>query len=225
MPSSGGVVNISQRGEAAVRRLIGEQPEAAGSRSFKKLEAIFAELLELGFSEAQCERALRATSSLSDALDWLCLNIPNTELPARFSVGEREDGSQPSAKMEVIAAKEQPGQKPERKREAVDERLVLKGKKAAGADTTEDASGENKEWILQYMAKAQEEEQREKRRAKAQAKFLGLDFGQQLTELRAVFNRLKELLERVKAQPASAPHVPKLKGVMGKLGKSPLIFV
>lgn len=47
------------------------------------------ELQQLGFSEQDAETAVNslAQPSLATCLDWLCLHIPEEELPAAFAPG------------------------------------------------------------------------------------------------------------------------------------------
>ena len=52
------------------------------------------QLRSLGFDTTHAEDAVAITiaeegrPSLKGALDWLCLHVPETDLPARFAAGE-----------------------------------------------------------------------------------------------------------------------------------------
>ena len=52
------------------------------------------QLRSLGFDSTHAEDAVAITiaeggcPSLESALDWLCLHVPETELPAKFAAGE-----------------------------------------------------------------------------------------------------------------------------------------
>ena len=52
-------------------------------------EVILQELQQLGFSEQDAETAVNslAQPSLATCLDWLCLHIPEEELPTAFAPG------------------------------------------------------------------------------------------------------------------------------------------
>jgi len=53
-------------------------------------EVITCELQELGFTEQDAESAINSVShpSLAVCLDWLCLHIPEEELPLAFAPGK-----------------------------------------------------------------------------------------------------------------------------------------
>ena len=52
-----------------------------------QLEDLVSELQTLGFDNEDSRQAARQSTSLSAALDWLCLNIPEEKLPSHFASG------------------------------------------------------------------------------------------------------------------------------------------
>lgn len=67
-----------------------EGPEGPGGPD--PAAALLDELLLLGFAEGHARRALAACgrgAGLVSALDWLCINVPEEELPVNFAPGER----------------------------------------------------------------------------------------------------------------------------------------
>ena len=78
-------VRLSPQVQAQLKGLVEENPVPAGKRSFKRLNAVWAELLRLGFSESQCQAALgiQHVHDLTSALDWMSVFLPNEELPQR----------------------------------------------------------------------------------------------------------------------------------------------
>ena len=83
------VLRLSDEVQQQVKELIQKQPEPDHStkRSFKKLNAVWAELLRLGFTESDCETvlALHHVHDLTSALDWLTVHLPNDQLPRQVS--------------------------------------------------------------------------------------------------------------------------------------------
>ena len=51
------------------------------------MDDLIMELSSLGFEESDARMASLRCKSLSDALDWLCLNVPEEKLPADFAAG------------------------------------------------------------------------------------------------------------------------------------------
>jgi ATP-dependent RNA helicase DHX57 len=77
-------------GEADAEGWEALEPEGGGGAAAESAEALVQELAELGFAEAAARRAAAALggrATLADALDWLCLRLPEAELPANFAPG------------------------------------------------------------------------------------------------------------------------------------------
>ena len=66
--------------------------DGQGEEGGEPAAALLDELLLLGFGEGHARRAVAACggrgASLPAALDWLCLNVPEDELPVNFAPGE-----------------------------------------------------------------------------------------------------------------------------------------
>eukprot|EP00798_Chlamydomonas_sp_ICE-L_P014354 gene14354-20351_t len=77
--------------------LVEDPTEASGIRNqkqaIKQYHAVFDELLGLGFNQHQIQEALKAlplgSATLDTTMDWLCLNLPPSQLPRRFAGGQR----------------------------------------------------------------------------------------------------------------------------------------
>jgi len=78
-----------------------QQPAAAPAASAKQLQRQYAgtysRLVEYGFAAQQVQAALRALplgacAGVEAALDWLCLNLPQNQLPRRFAGATRGGG-------------------------------------------------------------------------------------------------------------------------------------
>ncbi|XP_010414781.1 PREDICTED: DExH-box ATP-dependent RNA helicase DExH7, chloroplastic-like [Camelina sativa] len=175
-PSSGPKLQISAENEDRLRRLLlnsgrsGPSVPAPVSNSLskaqktKKLTNVYEKLSCEGFVDDQIELALsslRDGATFEAALDWLCLNLPSHELPAKLSTGaprfpttggsvgvisiSREDWND-SAYSSVQVEEE----KPEvlvRVKGKKDEEGALNSSKSSQAD-----------WIRHYMMRQEEEE-------------------------------------------------------------------
>ena len=64
-----------------------EDGRVSNSRSAADVEDLAAELEMFGFVQPDAAAAASKCDSLSSALDWLCLNIPEDRLPAEFAAG------------------------------------------------------------------------------------------------------------------------------------------
>ncbi|TYK11219.1 DExH-box ATP-dependent RNA helicase DExH7 [Cucumis melo var. makuwa] len=99
--SSGPKLNISAENETRLRRLLLSSARSTPSvtpaddslskvQKVKKLKAVYEKLSCEGFTNDQIELALSAIgdgATFEAALDWLCLNLPSSELPLKFSSG------------------------------------------------------------------------------------------------------------------------------------------
>ncbi|XP_038878021.1 DExH-box ATP-dependent RNA helicase DExH7, chloroplastic isoform X2 [Benincasa hispida] len=99
--SSGPKLNISAENETRLRRLLlssGRSTPSVNSaddslskvQKVKKLKAVYENLSCEGFTNDQIELALSTIgdgATFEAALDWLCLNLPSSELPLKFSSG------------------------------------------------------------------------------------------------------------------------------------------
>lgn len=131
------------------------QKDVSQRMTTKRLTDMYMSLARAGFKHNQIESAMRNTliygGDLVDALDWLCLNIANEDLPSDFSEtlkreetkrrsgfqAEQIDKSQISAGFQII---EKPAD-----RKKIEEKKDISGKSNANKDV--DAV---KNWILRY---------------------------------------------------------------------------
>lgn len=99
--SSGPKLQISAENETRLRRLLLSAGHSTPSvtpaddslskvQKVKKLKDVYEKLSCEGFTNDQIELALSAIgdgATFEAALDWLCLNLPSSELPLKFSTG------------------------------------------------------------------------------------------------------------------------------------------
>ncbi|XP_022922708.1 DExH-box ATP-dependent RNA helicase DExH7, chloroplastic [Cucurbita moschata] len=99
--TSGAKLHISAENETRLRRLLLSSGRSTPSvthaddslskvQKVKKLQSVYEKLSCEGFTNDQIELALSTigdSATFEAALDWLCLNLPSSELPLKFSSG------------------------------------------------------------------------------------------------------------------------------------------
>ncbi|XP_021285972.1 DExH-box ATP-dependent RNA helicase DExH7, chloroplastic isoform X1 [Herrania umbratica] len=175
--SSAPRLQISAENENRLRRLLLNSGHSAQSQTdsnpvqdslskaqkAKKLKAVYEKLSCEGFSNDQIELAL---SSLKDgatfeaALDWLCLNLPQNELPLKFSSGTslQSDGVGP---ISVISFKHEdwtPSVDASTRIKENLQGLSVKTKGSADEDSLNTCQPSQADWIRQYMEQQEEDE-------------------------------------------------------------------
>ncbi|XP_012946084.1 ATP-dependent RNA helicase dhx29 [Aplysia californica] len=171
-------VRLPDKLESALIEQIGEEQRSRqGQRDVskrltsKKLTDVYDSLLGTGFSRTQVEAAMSncimGGGDLIDALDWLCLNTQNDQLPAGFSETLQKEEEKRRPKFDLSLHEEK------------DLRLVAsqdsggeKGETSSGGKSTRSETpsaktdkggggGGMKNWILQYAEQSSEEEEEE----------------------------------------------------------------
>ncbi|XP_052808970.1 ATP-dependent RNA helicase DHX29-like [Mya arenaria] len=114
----------------------------------KKLVDIYTNLSNAGFTHKQIEQSMENTilhgGDLIDALDWLCLNLPNDKLPSNFSAAMQQEEDRMRPKFDVVqqvlesSVEKEAAAKP------------LPQKKMDKESAPDEVKVSSKDWILQY---------------------------------------------------------------------------
>ncbi|WAR09447.1 DHX29-like protein, partial [Mya arenaria] len=114
----------------------------------KKLVDIYTNLSNAGFTHKQIEQSMENTilhgGDLIDALDWLCLNLPNDKLPSNFSAAMQQEEDRMRPKFDVVqqvlesSVEKEAAAKP------------LPQKKMEKESAPDEVKVSSKDWILQY---------------------------------------------------------------------------
>ncbi|XP_033625049.1 ATP-dependent RNA helicase DHX29-like [Asterias rubens] len=128
--------------------------------SAKKLTDLYMALAVVGFTHDQITAAMSNNlvqgGDLHSALDWLCLNLPDNELPAGFAgTFLEEDRQEMKDKVRKTFMEDQAG-----KREGGKQRK--KEKKPVQEESQKDPKVNVKNWILQYAEAYSEDEEEDK---------------------------------------------------------------
>ncbi|KAE8650533.1 DExH-box ATP-dependent RNA helicase DExH7, chloroplastic isoform X2 [Cucumis sativus] len=172
--SSGPKLNISAENETRLRRLLLSSGRSTPSvtpaddslskvQKVKKLKAVYEKLSCEGFTNDQIELALSAIgdgATFEAALDWLCLNLPSSELPLKFSSGTSlhthvggsvrilQTAQKDCPSMVVQSSKDEDGNK--------DVPIILsRGKDDDKLDRFQSSQAE---WIKQYVEQQEEDD-------------------------------------------------------------------
>ncbi|WCJ18473.1 RNA helicase family protein [Euphorbia peplus] len=173
--SSGPRLQISAENENRLRRLLlnssgstlpaistPAQENVSRSQKAKRLKNIYENLSCQGFSNDQIELALTSlkdNATIESAMDWLCLNLPGSELPLKFSSGTslHNDGGSVS----VISTAREDWTPPvlvtqtEEDVQAVSVRIKGRWDEDETLDSHQPSQAD---WIRQYMQQQEEDE-------------------------------------------------------------------
>ncbi|XP_061887217.1 ATP-dependent RNA helicase DHX29 [Entelurus aequoreus] len=135
----------------------GDKGPVSGRLTNKKLLDLYTALQKFNFKREHIEEAMKSSvlygGDLHSALDWLCLNLTDDELPEGFTQQMQEE-NQRSRPMFQPAAQQQNPAAP-----------IQATPKALSRDTTKDAVQDDdarmKDWILRYAEQSSEEEEEE----------------------------------------------------------------
>ncbi|KIZ04050.1 hypothetical protein MNEG_3905 [Monoraphidium neglectum] len=116
--SEASVRSILQELEAPLQQQQQGQLPPGGAAAAKQLQRAYADtyerLVDYGFSHDQVQLALRAlplgaAAEVAPALDWLCLNLPQSQLPRRFAGAARGGGGAAGAAAVKVLSVAAPG--------------------------------------------------------------------------------------------------------------------
>ncbi|XP_022136497.1 DExH-box ATP-dependent RNA helicase DExH7, chloroplastic isoform X2 [Momordica charantia] len=174
--SSGPKLHISAENETRLRRLLLSSGRSTPSaipaddslskvQKVKKLKTVYEKLSCEGFTNDQIELALSAIgdgATFEAALDWLCLNLPSSELPLKFSSGTslhtHEGGS---IRILQTAQKDCPSvgvQSSKYKDGGEDSSVIFNRRK--DDDTLDFFQSSQAQWIKQYVEQQEEDDYR-----------------------------------------------------------------
>ncbi|KAI1905280.1 hypothetical protein AGOR_G00014480 [Albula goreensis] len=135
----------------------GDKGPVSGRLTTKKLLDLYTALQKLHFKTEHIEEAMKSSvlygGDLHSALDWLCLNLQDGELPEGFSQKMHEENHKTKPKFQNPAERKQ--QQP--KVEVPKEPDRQEAKKAP----VKDEAASMKDWILRYAEQSSEEESEE----------------------------------------------------------------
>ncbi|KAL7848001.1 hypothetical protein AOLI_G00227190 [Acnodon oligacanthus] len=136
----------------------GDKGPISGRLTTKKLLDLYTALQNFHFNTAHIEEAMKSSmlygGDLHSALDWLCLNLKDDELPEGFSQSMREENNKSRAKFQD---QKQQSQTAVRKEEPKQEEKPKAKVKDDGVNV--------KEWILRYAEQEEEESSEEEERS------------------------------------------------------------
>uniref|UniRef100_A0A2C9JGM8 RNA helicase n=1 Tax=Biomphalaria glabrata TaxID=6526 RepID=A0A2C9JGM8_BIOGL len=137
----------------------------------KKLSNVYNSLTDAGFSKNQVEAAMSATiacgGDLLDALDWLCLNTQNDQLPAGFSETLHKEEEKLRPKFDTTLQIDM--KQAQNIAAATDSKIPIPQKidKLKGAEQQTSV----KDWVLSYAEQESEEESEEEETEETEAHF------------------------------------------------------
>ncbi|XP_066567712.1 ATP-dependent RNA helicase DHX29 isoform X2 [Amia ocellicauda] len=145
------------------RQEYGDKAPISGRITTKKLLDLYTALQAFSFRTEHIEEAMKSSvlygGDLHSALDWLCLNLRDDELPEGFSQKMQEENQKTKPKFQPPAQKKAA---PEPEVQKASEQQELK------AGSKQD-SVSVKEWILRYAEQSSEDEEQEENGKPAQA--------------------------------------------------------
>ncbi|XP_019938004.2 ATP-dependent RNA helicase DHX29 [Paralichthys olivaceus] len=134
----------------------GDKGPISGRLTSKKLLDLYTALQKFNFKREHIEEAMKSSvlygGDLLSALDWLCLNLKDDELPEGFSQQMQEESQRSRPRFQPPAQ-----QKPAASSPKVPENTRKEPTKA----TEKDAAVSMKDWILRYAEQSSEEEEDE----------------------------------------------------------------
>lgn len=206
-------VQLPQKLEAALIELITSEQKTRGSItdvskriSAKKLTDVYNNLSTAGFTRSQVESAMSNTimcgGDLIDALDWLCLNTRNDQLPAGFSetLLKEEEKLRPkfdrSLQVEAAHIAVDSGEK-------TASASLVSQEKQVSPKTSKTEKPEMKNWILQYAQQSSSEDDEEEEGNAGETSF---DPTARYTELHSQLEDLKDQAAIAKSNGATEEH-------------------
>ncbi|XP_031433314.1 ATP-dependent RNA helicase DHX29 [Clupea harengus] len=139
------------------RQEYGDRGQISGRITTKKLMDLYTALQRFHFKTEHIEEAMKSSmlygGDLHSALDWLCLNLRDEELPEGFSQRMHEEDNKakpkfqpPKEDIKQEAPKTEASKKPEQPKDKV---------------SAKDSEANLKEWILRYAEQSSEESEEE----------------------------------------------------------------
>ncbi|XP_041825881.1 ATP-dependent RNA helicase DHX29 isoform X2 [Melanotaenia boesemani] len=134
----------------------GDKGPISGRLTNKKLLDLYTALQKFNFKREHIEEAMKSSvlygGDLHSALDWLCLNLKDEELPDGFSQQLQEESQKSRPKFQPL-----PQQNPAAKSPEVSNNTPKETTKV----TEQDEAASMKDWILRYAEQSSDEEEEE----------------------------------------------------------------
>ncbi|XP_013861951.1 ATP-dependent RNA helicase Dhx29 isoform X2 [Austrofundulus limnaeus] len=134
----------------------GDKGPISGRLTSKKLLDLYTALQKFHFKREHIEEAMKSTilygGDLHSALDWLCLNLKDEELPDGFSQQLQEENQKNRPKFQPPPQQRPAAQSP---------KVSIDARKEAPKVTEKDEAASMKDWILRYAEQSSDEEEEE----------------------------------------------------------------
>ncbi|XP_070845311.1 ATP-dependent RNA helicase DHX29 [Chaetodon trifascialis] len=134
----------------------GDKGPISGRLTSKKLLDLYTALQKFNFKREHIEEAMKSSvlygGDLHSALDWLCLNLKDDELPEGFSQQMQEESQKSRPRFQPPAP-----QKPA----APSPKEPTNTRKETNKATEKDEAASMKDWILRYAEQSSDEEEEE----------------------------------------------------------------
>ncbi|KAM9338234.1 ATP-dependent RNA helicase DHX29 [Symphorus nematophorus] len=134
----------------------GDKGPISGRLTSKKLLDLYTALQKFNFKREHIEEAMKSSvlygGDLHSALDWLCLNLKDDELPEGFSQQMQEENQKSRPRFQPPAQ-----QKPA----ALSPKAPTNTRKETTKATEKDEAASMKDWILRYAEQSSDEEEEE----------------------------------------------------------------
>ncbi|XP_060916753.1 ATP-dependent RNA helicase DHX29 [Labrus mixtus] len=134
----------------------GDKGPISGRLTSKKLLDLYTALQRFNFKREHIEEAMKSSvlygGDLLSALDWLCLNLKDEELPEGFSQQLQEENQKSRPKYQPPAQQKPAEQSPI---------APINTRKETAKTTEKDEAASMKDWILRYAEQSSDEEEEE----------------------------------------------------------------
>ncbi|XP_068190674.1 ATP-dependent RNA helicase DHX29 [Antennarius striatus] len=134
----------------------GDKGPISGRLTTKKLLDLYTALQKFHFKREHIEEAMKSSvlygGDLHSALDWLCLNLRDEELPEGFSQQMQEESQRSRPRFQTPAQENRANPSP---------RAPPHTRKGPPKTTEEEEAASMKDWILRYAEQSSEEEEEE----------------------------------------------------------------
>uniref|UniRef100_A0A4W6DT92 ATP-dependent RNA helicase DHX29 n=1 Tax=Lates calcarifer TaxID=8187 RepID=A0A4W6DT92_LATCA len=142
----------------------GDKGPISGRLTSKKLLDLYTALQKFNFKREHIEEAMKSSvlygGDLHSALDWLCLNLKDEELPEGFSQQMQEESQRSRPRFQPAAHQKPATPSP---------KAPINTRKETTKATEKDEAASMKDWILRYAEQSSDEEEEEEEGGKKTA--------------------------------------------------------
>ncbi|XP_059213254.1 ATP-dependent RNA helicase DHX29 [Centropristis striata] len=143
----------------------GDKGPISGRLTNKKLLDLYTALQKFNFKREHIEEAMKSSvlygGDLHSALDWLCLNLKDDELPDGFTQQMQEESQKSRPKFQPSAQEKPAAQSP---------KAHSNTRKETTKTAEKDEAASMKDWILRYAEQSSDEEEEEQEEEKGKKK-------------------------------------------------------